>query len=157
MSQAPPPAPEEREPHVRPEDRPARVSDLRSLRRWLLVAAVWATAATAIAVIALIAADDAREDNTKVGRQSARTTAQIADARRRLDQRLGELEDRLDELASAEDLSNLSNRLERVEGANGRTSDELEELSGSIEDLESRVESLEQASPDSGDNTETTP
>ena len=157
MSQAPPPAPEEREPHVRPEDRPARVSDLRSLRRWLLVAAVWATAATAIAVIALIAADDAREDNTKVGRQSARTTAQIADAQRRLDQRLGELEDRLDELASAEDLSNLSNRLERVEGANGRTSDELEELSGSIEDLESRVESLEQASPDSGDNTETTP
>ena len=157
MSQAPPPAPEEREPYVRPEDRPARASDLRSLRRWMLVAAVWATAATAIAVIALIAADDAREDNTKVGRQSARTTAQIADAQRRLDQRLGELEDRLDELASAEDLSNLSNRLERVEGANGRTSDELEELSGSIEDLESRVESLEQASPGSGDNTETTP
>jgi septal ring factor EnvC (AmiA/AmiB activator) len=157
MSQAPPPAPEEREPHVRPEDRPARVSDLRSLRRWLLVAAVWAAAATAIAVIALVAADDAREDNTKVGRQSARTTAQIADAQRRLDQRLDELEGRLDELASAEDLSDLSNRLERVEGANGRTSDQIEELTGSIQDLESRVESLEQASPDSAENTETTP
>jgi septal ring factor EnvC (AmiA/AmiB activator) len=157
MSQAPPPAPEEREPHVRPEDRPARVSDLRSLRRWLLVAAVWAAAATAIAVIALVAADDAREDNTKVGRQSARTTAQIADAQRRLDQRLDELEGRLDELASAEDLSDLSNRLERVEGANGRTSDQIEELTGSIQDLESRVESLEQASPDSAENTETIP
>jgi TolA-binding protein len=157
MSQAPPPAPEEREPHVRPEDRPARVSDLRSLRRWLLVAAVWAAAATAIAVIALVAADDAREDNTKIGRQSARTTAQIADAQRRLDQRLDELEDRLDELPSAEDLSDLSNRLERVEGANGRTSDQVEELTGSVQDLESRVESLEQASPDSAENTETTP
>jgi TolA-binding protein len=157
MSQAPPPAPEEREPHVRPEDRPARVSDLRSLRRWLLVAAVWAAAATAIAVIALVAADDAREDNTRVGRQSARTTAQIADAQRRLDQRLDELEDRLDELPSAEDLSDLSNRLERVEGANGRTSDQVEELTGSVQDLESRVESLEQASPDSAENTETTP
>jgi TolA-binding protein len=157
MSQAPPPAPEEHEPHVRPEDRPARVSDLRSLRRWLLVAAVWAAAATAIAVIALVAADDAREDNTKIGRQSARTTAQIADAQRRLDQRLDELEDRLDELPSAEDLSDLSNRLERVEGANGRTSDQVEELTGSVQDLESRVESLEQASPDSAENTETTP
>jgi septal ring factor EnvC (AmiA/AmiB activator) len=157
MSQAPPPAPEEREPHVRPEDRPARVSDLRSLRRWLLVAAVWATAATAIAVIALIAADDAKEDNTKVGRQSARTTAQIADAQRRLDQRLDDLEARLDELASAEDLSDLGNRLERVEGANGRTSDQLDELTGSIKDLESRVESLEKASPDSAESTETTP
>ena len=157
MSQAPPPAPEEREPYVRPEDRPARVSDLRTLRRWLLVAAVWAAAATAIAVIALIAADDAKEDNTKVGRQSARTTAQIADAQRRLDQRLDDLEDRLDELASAEDVSKLSNRLERVEAANDRTSDQLEELNGSIEDLESRVESLEQASPDGADTTETTP
>ena len=157
MSQAPPPAPEEREPHVRPDDRPARVSDLRSLRRWLLVAAVWATAATAIAVIALIAADDAREDNTRVGRQSARTTAQIADAQRRLDQRFDDLEDRVDELASADDVSNLSNRLERVEGTNDRISDQLEEVTGPIEELESRVESLEQASPDGADNTETTP
>ena len=157
MSQAPPPAPEEREPHVRPEDRPARVSDLRSLRRWLLVAAVWATAATAIAVIALIAADDAKDDNMKVGRQSARTTAQIADAQRRLDQRLDELEARLDDVASAEDLFDLSSRLKRVEGVNGRTSDHLDELTRSIEDLQSRVESLEQASPDSAKNTETTP
>jgi TolA-binding protein len=157
MSQAPPPAPEEREPHVRPEDRPARVSDLRSLRRWLLVAAVWATAATAIAVIALIAVDDAREDNTKVGRRSARTTAQIADAQRRLNQRIDDLEDRLDGLASADDVSNLSRRLGRIEGADDRTSDQLEEMTGSVEDLESRVESLEQASPDGADNTETTP
>jgi septal ring factor EnvC (AmiA/AmiB activator) len=157
MSEAPPPSPEERQPYVRPEDRPARVSDLRSLRRWLLVAAVWATAATAIAVIALIAADDARQDNTQAGRQSARTTAQIADGQRRLDQRLDELEGRLDELATAEDVSDLSNRLKRVEGANARNSDQLDELTGSIEDLESRVESLEQASPDNAESTETTP
>jgi septal ring factor EnvC (AmiA/AmiB activator) len=157
MSQAPPPSPEEREPYVRPEDRPARVGDLRSLRRWLLVAAVWATAATAIAVIALIAADNAREDNTQAGRQSARTTAQIAGAQRRLDQRLDELERRMDELPSAEDVSDLGNRLKRVEEADGQTSDQLEELTSSIKDLESRVKSLEQASPDTTDNTETTP
>jgi septal ring factor EnvC (AmiA/AmiB activator) len=157
MSQAPPPSPEEREPYVRPEDSPARVGDLRSLRRWLLVAAVWATAATAIAVIALIAADNAREDNTQAGRQSARTTAQIAGAQRRLDQRLDELERRMDELPSAEDVSDLGNRLKRVEEADGQTSDQLEELTSSIKDLESRVKSLEQASPDTTDNTETTP
>jgi TolA-binding protein len=157
MSQAPPPSPEEPQPYVRPEDRAARVSDLRSLRRWLLIAAVWATAATAIAVIALIAADNAREDNTQAGRQSARTTAQIAGAQQRLDQRLDQLERRLDELPSAEDVSDLDNRLKRVEDADGRTSDQLKELTGSMEDLQSRVELLERASPDTAGNTKTTP
>jgi TolA-binding protein len=157
MPDAPPPPPGEREPQVRREDRPARASDLRSLRRWLLVAAVWATAATAIAVIALIAADHAREDNTQAGRRSARTAAQISDAQRRLERRLDELERRVAALPSAEEVSDLNNRLKRVEDAEGRTSDELEQLTNAIDDLETRVESREQASPDTAENTETTP
>jgi small-conductance mechanosensitive channel len=149
VKEAPAPPPVEREPRVRPDDRPARVGDLRSLRRWLLVAAVWATAATAIAVIALIAADNAREDNTEAGRRSARAASQIGDVQRRLNGRLAELDRRLDAVPSAEDVSDLGNRLKRVEGANGRTEDQLETLSGSIEDLEARIESLEESPADS--------
>ncbi len=144
-----------RGPQGPPEDeRPVQAGDLRRLRRWLIVAAVWATTATAIAVIALIAANNAREDNTEAGRQSARTAGEIAAAQRRLDQRLDEMEARLDELASAEDVTELETRLKRVEDADTPTVEELEELSGSIDDLESRLKTLEEAP---ADGTETTP
>ena len=139
------------------DDRPARVGDLRSLRRWLLVAAVWATAATAIAVIALITADSARDDNTQAGRESARTAGQIGAAQRRLDRRLDEIEARLDELPSAEDASDLEARLARVESESGDTSDQLEELTGSVDDLEARVESLEETPPDSAGGSDSSP
>ncbi|HYN51377.1 MAG TPA: type I-E CRISPR-associated protein Cse2/CasB [Thermoleophilaceae bacterium] len=144
-----------RGPEGPPEDeRPVQAGDLRSLRRWLIVGAVWATAATAIAVIALIAANNAREDNTEAGRQSARTAGEIGAAQRRLDQRLDEIESRLDELASADDVSELETRLKGVEDADTPTVEELEELSGSVDDLEKRLETLEEAP---ADGTETTP
>lgn len=133
------------------EDRPARVGDLRSLRRWLLVAAVWATAATAIAVIALIAADQARDDNTQAGRESARAAGQIGDAQRRLDRRLEEIEARLDELPTAADLDDLNGRLEQAESEDGRTGEEIEELTSSVNDLKTRVEALEEDAPDSAE------
>jgi chromosome segregation ATPase len=133
------------------EDRPARVGDLRSLRRWLLVAAVWATAATAIAVIALIAADKARDDNTQAGRESARAAGQIGDAQRRLDRRLEAIEARLDEFPTAADLDDLAGRLEQAESEDGRTGDEIEELTSSVNELETRVEALEEDAPDSAE------
>ncbi len=113
MADAPPPEAAEREPPIRRDDRPASERDLRNLRRWLWVAAAWATAATAIAVIALIAADEARKDNTEAGRQSARTAGQLSAAQRQLEGRLDELETRLEELPSAGEVAELSNRLER--------------------------------------------
>lgn len=140
------------------EDRPVRAGDLRGLRRWLLVAAVWATAATAIAVIALLAANDAQDDNSEAGRQSARTAGQIGAAQRRLDRRVDEIESQLDELPSSDDVAGLDTRLERVEQTGEKTVDRVEQITGSLDDLETRVESLEEnppAAPDTG--TETTP
>lgn len=139
------------------EDRPARVGDLRSLRRWLIVAAVWATAATAIAVIALIAARDAREDNSKAGRQSARTAGEISAAQRAFDRRLDTIERRLDGLASADDVSGLADRLERLEGADGDATDQLDELTTSVDDLETRVEDLEESAANSAAGDEAAP
>jgi outer membrane murein-binding lipoprotein Lpp len=157
VGEAPPPPAAERGPPSRRDDRPARAGELRGLRRWLLVAAVWATAATAIAVIALLAADKARDDNTEAGRRSARTAGQISTAQRRLDARLDELERRLGQLPSAQELSDLSDSLKRAEAANGRTADKVDELTGSVDDLEARVESLEEAPADTAAQTETAP
>jgi len=157
VGEAPPPPAAERDPPNRRDDRPARAAELRGLRRWLLVAAVWATAATAIAVIALLAADKARDDNTEAGRRSARTAGQINTAQRRLDARLDELERRLGQLPSAQELSDLSDTLKRAEAANGRTADKVDELTGSVDDLEARVESLEEAPADTAAQTETAP
>ena len=60
-----PPRPGDVAPYVE-DDRPATLGDLRSLRRWLAVTAVWAVAATALGVIALIEANkDDTADQTK--------------------------------------------------------------------------------------------
>jgi hypothetical protein len=157
VGEAPPPPAAERDTPSRRDDRPARAGDLRGLRRWLLVAAAWAAAATAIAVIALIAADKARDDNTAAGRQSARTAGQISTAQRRLGVRLDELERRLEEVPSAQELSDLRDELKRAEEANGRTDDKVGELTSSVDDLETRVESLEEAPADTAAQTETAP
>lgn len=59
--------------------RVATVDDLRSLRRWVLVASVWAVAATAIAVIALVVANRFDEEE-----QNARTAGQITQVQKQL-------------------------------------------------------------------------
>ena len=131
------------------DDRPATLGELRSTRRWLAVAAVWAVAATALAVIALLEAN--KEDDT------ARTQAagELGRVQRGLNERIDELESRIDELPSSEDVSNLDDRLGELEGRVDQVQSGNERLSGRVDDLETRVEELEQASEEQG--TETTP
>jgi TolA-binding protein len=131
------------------DERPATVADLRSLRRWLAVTAVWAVAATALAVIALLEAN--KEDDT------ARTQAagELGRVQRGLNERIDELESRIDELPSSEDVSRLDDRLGEVENGLDDVRGANERLSGRIDDLESRVEELEQSSAEQP--TETTP
>jgi septal ring factor EnvC (AmiA/AmiB activator) len=131
---------------------PVTAEDLRAVRRWLLVVGAWAVAATAIAVIALVTAN--RDDDEE---QTARTTGQITRVQSRLTERLDELESRLGELAPSEDVTRLDNRLQRVENAAGRTSDRLEALGNDVDDVQSRVEELEQQAESQTDTTETEP
>ena len=102
-----------------PRPEPATADDLRAVRRWLLVAGVWAVAATAIAVIALIAANRADDDKE----QSAQTSSQLAREQSQLSDRLDDLEARLDDLAPAEDVAKLDRRLKQVEQDATKTSD----------------------------------
>ena len=75
-----PDAPPERDPDLQP----ATHGDLRSLRRWLLVTAVWAVAATAIALIALLSEDDSAKKESQSTR-SQKVTQLERDVNSRLD------------------------------------------------------------------------
>jgi predicted nuclease with TOPRIM domain len=135
--------------------RPATVDDLRGLRRWLLVAGVWAAAATAIAVIALVTAN--QDDSEEIG---ARTASQIGRVQRDLNERLDQIEQRLGELAPAEDVTRLDNRLKKVEQTASKTSDRIDTVADDVDDLQSRVEELEQqpeTTPETDTEGETTP
>jgi predicted nuclease with TOPRIM domain len=115
------------------------------------VTGVWAVAATAIAVIALVTAN--RDDDEE---QNARTASQITQVQNQLTERMDELEGRLDELAPAEDVTRLDNRLKKVEDAASRTSGRLDALGDDLDDLQSRVEELEQQAEADTDTTDTT-
>ena len=137
------------------QPRPATEDDLRSLRRWLLVAGVWAVAATAIAVIALVQAN--KDNSEEIG---ARTASQIGRVQRDLNERLEQIEGRLDELAPAEDVTRLDNRLKKVESSVSKATDRLDTIADDVDDLQTRVEDLESsAATDTTetDTTETTP
>src|SRR5436190_23806647 len=105
----PPPAPEE-------DAQLASRGELRSLRRWLAVAGVWALAATAVAVIALIKATDQHSDSR------ADVSRQIGDAEQALDHRIDSLRSRIDTLPTSQDLTRVDDRLKRAEDEAGRAS-----------------------------------
>ncbi|MBD0280708.1 MAG: DUF2730 family protein [Thermoleophilaceae bacterium] len=129
---------------------PATVEDVRSLRRWLVVTGVWALAATAIAVIALVIAN--RIDEEKL---SARSGNQIRAAQRSLEDRIDDLEARVAKLPTSDDVSDLDNRLRQVETRTATASDRLEGLSGRLDGIEQQVEQLEQTQAETQTETDT--
>ena len=148
-----PPRPGEVAPYVE-DERPATLADIRSLRRWVAVAAVWAVAATALGVIALLEANkDDSGDQTKAASELGRV-------QRQLNSRIDDLEARIEDLPTSDDVSKLDGRLKAVEddadksrAAADKLDGRVADLEGRVDDLETRVEELE--SSDSG--TETTP
>ena len=145
----PPPRPGDVAPYVE-DDRPATLADIRSLRRWLAVTAVWAVAATALGVFALI---EANKNDDAANTQAA---GELGRVQRALNQRIDDLESRVDDLPTSDDLSNLDNRIKDLENRADRTTSNLDKLSGQVDDLDQRVSDLEQASQ-SQTNTTTTP
>jgi chromosome segregation ATPase len=148
----PPPRPGDIAPYVE-DERPATLADIRNLRRWLAVAGVWAVAATALAVIALL---EANKDDSG---ERTRAAGELGRVQRQLNTRIDELESRIDDLPTSEDVSRLDGRLKAVEddadqsaAAAERLGGRVDELDGRVDDLETRVESLEQSG-----GTETTP
>jgi chromosome segregation ATPase len=131
------------------DDRPATLADIRSLRRWLAVAAVWAVAATALGVIALLEAN--KDDNA----DQTRAAGELGRVQRQLNSRMDDLESRVEELPTNDAVSKLDGRLKSVEdgldkntSATDKLSGRVDDLDGRVDDLETRVEELESSSTD---------
>jgi polyhydroxyalkanoate synthesis regulator phasin len=119
------------------DERPATLADIRSLRRWLAVAGIWAVAATALGVIALIEANkDDSADQTKAAGELGRV-------QRELNGRIDDLESRVDDLPTSDDVSKLDGRLKAVEDDADKSKAAADKLSGRVDALETRVDDLE--------------
>jgi len=133
------------------DTRAATVGELRSTRRWLAVAAVWAVAATALGVLALI---EANKDDDAARTQAA---GELGRVQRTLNDRIDELESRVDELPTSDDLSKLDGRIKDIEAGADKSGAGIEKLGGRLDDVEQRVDDVEQAQESQGAETTNTP
>jgi septal ring factor EnvC (AmiA/AmiB activator) len=131
-----------------PPEAPASKEDLRSLRRWIVVAGVWAVAATALAIIALVSQDDSDTEKQTTGLAS-----QVSRIQRTLDRRIDDLEKRIQGLPQSEDLSKLERRLGRAEDDTSKVSRDTKKTGEKLSDLEKRVDDLEKQQGQSGGTT----
>jgi septal ring factor EnvC (AmiA/AmiB activator) len=138
-------------PDAVPDDAPATVGDVRTLKRWLAVAGVWAVAASAIAIIALLKANDNQPKNTP----NAVTGSQLTGVQRDLDQRIDDLEKKVKSMPSSDDLSKLDDRLKAVEKKADNSSDDLKATRNDLSDLKNQLDDL-QRQQQSNSNTDTT-
>ncbi len=134
------------------DERPATLADIRGLRRWLVVTAVWAAAATALGVIALI---QANKDDTSGQTQSA---ADLARVQRDLAGRIDDLKSQVDALPTSDDVSKLDNRIKELEtkADKSASASDTDKLNNRVDELEKRVDDVEQAQQ-TQTNTTTTP
>lgn len=121
-------------------------SDLRALRRWVVVAGVWAVAATAIGLIALLDTSDSEAE-----KEADAAAARVAKAERTLDGRLDALEKRLDEVPRSDDVERLQERLTRAERSASQAAESSKSADRKVTDIEDRVQQLEE---DAGADTD---
>ena len=129
--------------------------DLKGLRRWIIVAGVWAVAATAVALIALL--DSSDSDAAKEADEAA---GRVTRVERRLDSRLDALEAKLEDLPRSEDVSKLQTRLARAENDASKAAEAARGAEQTVGDLEDRVQALEDAADADAStdaDTDTTP
>ena len=127
---------------------PVTRDDLRALRRWILVAGVWAVAATAVALIALL--DTSGDDAERTATGAANSAAEAREAQDGIRERLDELEARLGDVPQAEDVSSLQTRLSRIEGESKKASTDAGNAQDKLTDLEDRVKAIEDEPADAG-------
>src|SRR3954447_12610696 len=125
-----------------PNALPATKGDIRDLRRWLIVAGVWAVAASAIAVIALISGNDSNKSSDKT---STDLSGQVARIQRDLNKRIDDVNSKIQQLPTSDDVSKLGNDVKSAQDKADQAGADAKDARTKISDLESRVRALEQA------------
>ncbi len=111
---------------------PVTRDDLRTLRRWVVVAGVWAVAATAVALIALL------DDSGRAAERRANETGRrIAASEERVEARLARLERRLDAAPTTAQVQELRTRVGLAQRAASGASSTATSLERRVEELES--------------------
>jgi predicted nucleic acid-binding Zn-ribbon protein len=114
----------------------------------VIVAGVWAVAATAVAIIALL-----DQSNTDANRRSGDAARSVSRLEHQLDSRIDALESQVKGLPTSNDLQSLQQRVATAEDKATQASDDAKAARNSIKDLENRVKTLEQSSSSTGGNT----
>ncbi len=123
---------------VKNDSEAATQDDLRTLRRWVVVAGVWAVAATVVALVALL------DDSGRAAERRANQTGErIARSEARVDSRLASLERRLTGVPTSAQVQQLRTEVGRAQRAASGAGSE-------VTALERRVDALESGSADSG-------
>jgi peptidoglycan hydrolase CwlO-like protein len=150
-----------------PPDAPATVEDVRASRRWTIVALVWAIAASAIAIIALVNANN--NDNATADNQPTQTSQTVSpqelDAfKKETNDRLDAFSRRLNNTAAEADVQKLDKRLTQTENDiskmqsdAGKQTDAITQLQSDVKDLQQRVDDLESKQQNQGQDQSTTP
>lgn len=139
----------------RPGGAPVTRGDLKGLRRWTLVAGIWAVAATAVALIALLdtsggeAEQTAGDANRRVGELEKRLDG-LDRGVRGLSARTDDAESRLGGLAPLSDVTKLQTRVGRAEEGASAANNRSGNIRDTLRALGQRVTALEEAPPPSG-------
>jgi TolA-binding protein len=141
QSSSPPPVPAAA-PSVPEDARPATRGDVRALRRWVLVAVVWAVAATAVSVIALIDQNNANSGGNKTSADVAR---QLSDFESTINRRIASLSSQLQDVPKSEDVSKLDVRLKKVETQATHAADDARKASDTATKVQDAVKTLQQS------------
>jgi septal ring factor EnvC (AmiA/AmiB activator) len=139
-----------------PPDAPATVEDVRTSRRWTIVALAWAIAASAIAVIALVQANkDDNSDRTPTQTTQSVSPNDLEDLQTQTNDRLDAFSRRLNDRAAQSDVQKLERRLQRAEddaseakADAGDQADSVTQLQADLKDLQGRVDELESQQED---------
>jgi predicted nucleic acid-binding Zn-ribbon protein len=107
-------------------------------------------AASAIAIIALLSGNDGSSD---AGRTSTDVSAQVARVQRTLDKRIDDLNSKIQDLPTSDDVSKLQSGLKDAQDKAGQAATEAKDARSKVSDLESRVGDLEQAQQGTGGTT----
>jgi uncharacterized phage infection (PIP) family protein YhgE len=122
-----------------PDSHPATAGDLKGLKRWIVVTAIWAVAASAIALIALFGISPAQDQGKDVD------ATQVADLARQV----SDLETKVDKAASqasdaAGTASGLSSSVDDASAAAEDAQSSADKTASQLSDLQSKVDELDQ-------------
>jgi outer membrane murein-binding lipoprotein Lpp len=121
-----------------PDARPATAGELRGLRRWLVVTAIWAVAASAIGLIALFGGLSSDQKGGADAGQVADLARKVAELQSKVSRATSDASD------AAQTASQLSSGIDEANSTASDAKSAAADASSTVSDLQQKVDELEQ-------------